>query len=316
MDEKLERKQLRRVFGKMGWTLLGYYGIMLVSVFTVVMAESFYAALVYELGGAAPDMNEIVNNAWGYFIAAGIGLLILLLWKGRKYLFCDLWEANKPMETRTFFEILCVFMCSQLGFQLIAMVIETILNLLGFSAMAAIESASMNADTWSMFLYAGILAPITEEILFRGLVLRTLQPYGKKFAILTSAVFFGIFHGNIVQSPFAFAVGLVLGYVAVEYSISWAILLHMINNLIFGDTLPRLIGALIPGWSDAIGGILTYALSIAGFVILLVRRRKVGNYLRQERLERNSCRAFFTAFGNIVLFIVMLINMIAGITRI
>ena len=38
----------------------------------------------------------------------------------------------------------------------------------------------MDTDNFIMFLYAGILAPITEEILFRGVVQRTLLPWGRR----------------------------------------------------------------------------------------------------------------------------------------
>ena len=41
-----------------------------------------------------------------------------------------------------------------------------------------------------------ILAPVAEELMFRGWILRSLRPYGKRFAVLGSAVLFGIFHGN------------------------------------------------------------------------------------------------------------------------
>jgi uncharacterized protein len=36
---------------------------------------------------------------------------------------------------------------------------------------------------------------------------------------------------------FAILVGLILGYVAMKYSVKWSILLHVINNFIFGDLL-------------------------------------------------------------------------------
>jgi ABC-type dipeptide/oligopeptide/nickel transport system permease subunit len=66
------------------------------------------------------------------------------------------------------------------------------------------------------------------------------MPWGKRFATLCTAFVFGIFHGNLLQTPFAFVVGLVLGYVACEYNIVWAMILHMVNNLVLGDMLPRL----------------------------------------------------------------------------
>ncbi len=181
-------------------------------------------------------VQNIMGNGWGYFAAAGIGFVILLCWKGKKFTFHEIWVKGRAMKASDLIPVTCVFMCGQLLFQLIGSLMELIFNQFGLSIMSAMESASMaGIDTFSMFLYAGLLAPVAEEILFRGLILRSLMPYGKKFAILTSALLFGVFHGNLVQSPFAFGVGLVLGYVAVEHSITWAMVLHMFNNLIISD---------------------------------------------------------------------------------
>lgn len=86
--------------------------------------------------------------------------------------------------------------------------------------------------TVSLALYTAVAAPVTEELLFRGAVLRSLQPYGKRFAIFCSALLFGLVHQNLTQTPFAFGFGLLAGYVAVEYSILWSMSLHILNNAV------------------------------------------------------------------------------------
>ena len=67
-------------------------------------------------------------------------------------------------------------------------------------------------------------------MLFRGLILRTLRPFGKRFAIVMSAVLFGMFHGNLLQAPCAMVIGLLFGYAAMEHSILWAVALHVFIN--------------------------------------------------------------------------------------
>ena len=66
-------------------------------------------------------------------------------------------------------------------------------------------------ETLSMFIYGSFLAPFGEEILFRGFLLQNFKRYGVRFAIIFSAILFGIYHGNIVQTPFAFILGLMKG---------------------------------------------------------------------------------------------------------
>ena len=57
-------------------------------------------------------------------------------------------------------------------------------------------------------------APIVEEILFRGVLFEELKKETSfKMTIFFTALVFGIYHFNILQSPNTFFMGLVLGYV-------------------------------------------------------------------------------------------------------
>ena len=78
----------------------------------------------------------------------------------------------------------------------------------------------------------GILPALVEEFAMRGVVMGGLRPYGKGFSIVVSALVFGMMHGNFVQLPFAFAVGISLGFAAVKSGSIWtAVAIHMANNL-------------------------------------------------------------------------------------
>lgn len=74
---------------------------------------------------------------------------------------------------------------------------------------------------------------LVEEYAFRGLVLGSLKRYGEGFAIVVSALLFGLMHGNFEQMPFAFLVGLALGYITVKTeSLLTAIAVHATNNAV------------------------------------------------------------------------------------
>ncbi len=308
MDE--QHQLMRRQFSNLGWTLLAYYGIMNAAVMAVLVLQGVILTVQSVISGTAPDieatMEALLTNGWGYFLAIGIGFLILLLWKKPEFCFHTLWTTEKPMRAGDFLCLLSLTVGAQLVFQLLAWLQETILNCFGLSILTAMESAAGIPQSLSMFLYSGFGAPIAEEILFRGLILRSMQPYGKRFAILGSAILFGLFHGNLVQSPYAFAIGLILGYVTVEHSILWAMVLHMFNNLILADALSRLAQLLPQGVGD--GVILTGIIlcGIAAVVILIVRRKEVLGYLRAEEPDRQRERAFVSAPGILVLAGVML----------
>lgn len=80
--------------------------------------------------------------------------------------------------------------------------------------------------------YVIIVGPIAEEVLYRGIILTLLKPYGKFMAVFFSALIFGVMHGNIAQAASAFASALVFGMVAVSCnSIVPTIIIHIINNI-------------------------------------------------------------------------------------
>lgn len=317
VQQKLIKKDLRRRFSVIGWTLLIYYGIMNVSVFVVQYAQMMISMIRAfgsgNLNALETLAEEVMGSAWGYFLAAAIGLIILLAWKKPAFWKNEIWAKGNAMKPGSFLVLLCLFLSGQLIYQIVMMIVEMILNSFGLSVLAGMEAVSMDTDNFGMFLYGGILAPITEELLFRGLIQRTLRPYGKRFAILCSAFTFGIFHGNLLQAPYAFLVGLVLGYVASEYSIGWAMLLHMINNLMLGDMLSRITF----GLPDYFLGLIMYAILIpcglVSLVILIVKRHEIRAY-RQANPINKLCRGcFFSCGGSLTLMIVMGISMILSI---
>lgn len=80
-----------------------------------------------------------------------------------------------------------------------------------------------------------ILAPINEELIFRGIILRKSSKAFTKVLpiILVQAILFGIMHLNPIQSIYAMVIGLFLGYIAYKSkSVIPSILLHALNNIV------------------------------------------------------------------------------------
>ena len=313
-DPRWYFKQIRRDLSSIGWILLVYYGIMNVCVFLTVFVEVIVGMMQMMLSGNMDDMmllaEKAAGNAWGYMLAIVIGLVILLCWKKPRFWKDEIWKKGRPMTVGSFFGILSIFLSGQMVYQIVVTATELLLNSVGLSLMEGLESMAVDSSNFSMFFYAGILAPISEEILFRGLIQRKLMPYGKKFAIICSAFAFGIFHGNLFQSPYAFAVGLVLGYVAAEHSIAWAMVLHMINNLVIADMLTRLTMGMSEMAASLVVWVIIAAFTVAAIVVAIVKRREIGAYLRHERVDRSYLKCFFSCAGMIILMIVMGLSMI------
>ena len=314
MTDKEIHKILRHRFAKAGWTLLIYYGIMNVMVIMAMFAQGIGGALEAFSAGKLPDPVEITSvvadNAWGYLYAAAVGLVILVGWKGLPFLSREIWHSEKRMNPASFCAITCVFVSAQLVFSVLTSVLNALLSPLGVDITASVEAATMQEGSISMLLYGALIAPVTEEILFRGLVQSTFRPYGKRFAILASAFLFGMFHGNLVQTPYALTVGLVLGYVAEEYSLGWCVVLHMFNNLVLGYLLPELAGMLPGNAGELLQGGILLAVSVAALGVIIANIQTIRDYREENRMDGRCLTCFFTNAGTIVFILVFAANMV------
>ena len=111
-----------------------------------------------------------------------------------------------------------------------------------------VADAIANADSTLLIvgfvIAAVILAPVTEELMFRGVLLRALEPRGKRFALVVSALVFSAVHllgvdtarfwqSAAVIVPPIFVLGLVLGWLTQRSGrLGPAIFLHSGWNLL------------------------------------------------------------------------------------
>lgn len=85
---------------------------------------------------------------------------------------------------------------------------------------------------YGAFMKIVIVAPIIEELIFRGVIMHGfMRNYPKIIAIFVSALLFALFHLNPWQFPATFLLGLLLGWVMViTRNIFACIIGHAINN--------------------------------------------------------------------------------------
>ena len=311
MDERQINKRLRREFRTPGWLLIAYFVLMNVLVMVAMIGDMFSQIMGSFARGEfmpQPDMEALMNNAWGYLWAVAVAMLFLFVWKDRSFWKEQVFAKKSKMGFGRFLILLCVCMAIQFvnGFWVEGL--EWFMNLFDKSILETLESVSGSSDSVSMFLYASFVAPITEELIFRGYIQGALSRYGKKFSILCSAFLFGIFHGNLVQTPYAFLAGLLLGYVAAEYHIGWAIGIHTFNNFVLADLLTRATSGFSDEIVTAINLILLGAATLATGIVLLVKRKAIFGYLKDEWLDRRCLKWFLLNSGTVALFILMSIN--------
>ena len=90
----------------------------------------------------------------------------------------------------------------------------------------------INEPLYIDVIMAVFVAPILEEIVFRGVIMNNLRKYGIRVAIIINSLLFGLSHYNIEMIVPAFLTGIIFSYVACKYSIKYSILIHFFINVI------------------------------------------------------------------------------------
>lgn len=82
-----------------------------------------------------------------------------------------------------------------------------------------------------LLISTAVIPGIVEEIMFRGIILTNLAPYGRGMAVVTSALLFGLMHMNPAQFFYTTIMGLALGYIYLKTKSIWlCIIIHFTNN--------------------------------------------------------------------------------------
>jgi hypothetical protein len=127
------------------------------------------------------------------------------------------------------------------------------------------------------FLYTCILAPVTEELLYRGFLMKTLSKVSVRFGILTSALLFGLMHGNLTQCVLGVMVGIYLGKIDTRHnSLLPSILVHgSINTFSMLLSLTEEVGTGVFGTALlSFLAILYYGIALTGVIFWFVTERK------------------------------------------
>ena len=114
-------------------------------------------------------------------------------------------------------------------------------NLMTLSQISRVSIAYQNVaalfyqpSLLTQIIGLGLIVPIVEELLFRGVIFRRLRrEFGRKAAVGISALIFGLIHGNLVQFIYAFILGALFAYLYELLGIIWVpICLHITANLV------------------------------------------------------------------------------------
>ncbi len=177
------------------------------------------------------------------------------------------------------------------GFVMLANWFELFLQSIGYTGSSVPETGIV--ATIVTAIVTTLIAPVAEELLFRGVLLGGLvKRFGVAASIFLSGLAFMLFHCNPQQTVYQFIIGCECAALAVySRSILPSILLHAANNLIANiSSYIWLPGIEIMGADTFWVGILVTVIGLAAGVALLV--------LLCKRLKKRETEASCGIFGN------------------
>lgn len=228
-------------FAKHLWELC--YPMLIYTVISVIVSFGATMVLTVMLFVANPEATdtELMNMSMKYamhmtFVAAALTTPLLVLFKRRDEKKAEMAGTLKKYEKVDSYKYLLI-----IPFAIFAMyaanVFVSILSLYMPKFMTesytGTEEAIYGSSLLIQVLAGGIMGPIVEEYIFRGLIYNRAKRFAKPvMAGIISAALFGIYHGNWIQMPYAFFLGLALAFVYEKYKNIFApILLHIVANM-------------------------------------------------------------------------------------
>lgn len=195
-----------------------------------------------------------------------------------------------------------------------AVVNGQVLSWIGYpSSSGMVRNGITATEGVLMFISVAVVPALCEELLFRGVILSALIPYGKTTAILGSAILFGLMHQNIEQIFYTTMAGVVLGALCVESGSIWAgVLLHFFNNLIavIEEILTLRLSSLTALRLCAAIEVAVIGTGLVALVFLLGRPEWFLDHFRDApRKKETGVRAFFSP-AMVVYFLLTLSQMV------
>lgn len=282
---------------RIGWTglsilaLVAAFGVQIVASMIIILPyalvegirQGMQAANGQDPGRMADEIMANMGSIMGIVLVVA-GVLLLVVFLPWYYFGCGKQKFTRESIGRVFSPraLLVVFLIAiALNYG-----INCLLQLVYVLAPQALEyyqqlmeNAGIGSDLWAN-LAAVILAPLGEELVFRGVAFH----YARKavegmrrprtafwIANCIQALLFGIYHMNLIQGIYAFVIGLVLGYLFQRYrSLIPGVLAHLVFN-----GMSALLGDMAYAWIPE--SVIWYAvIGVAGIGLVLIIMIKNG----------------------------------------
>ena len=189
--------------------------------------------------------NEIIrdgfdNNATVYYFinaayeAVFLGLPILLVF-GKFKGSTEKMARFNPLSSKEIITLLGIGLLMFFANALLSSASIEIASIFTNVEIPEVPPVYESTDIITMMIAYVVVAPVLEEMVFRGILMRGLEGVSKWFAIIVTAILFSVFHVSYYTVIPKFLGGVLLGYVVFSTNSLYAgIIVHLINNAVSG----------------------------------------------------------------------------------
>lgn len=195
--------------------------------------------------------------------------------------------------------------------------LEKLFGIFGVSAKN-VEAENMGLSI-AFLIYACLIGPFLEELIYRGALLGTLKRINVTFAVVISAFCFAIMHHDLYQGISAFVGGLVYGYISVRYSFRAGVMLHIVNNsfamVMTGFKNAGTTGATVILIIVFVSGIVTVIGAIRCTCLFLWKRKKTSSDLKKNYSDNKETISSSILWKNYMFWALVIFDMTLLIFR-
>lgn len=212
------------------------------------------------------------EDLWGFTTIVGNGVLFSVLMYFKQQRYADLLHPSTSSVASTLGVLALPVLMLVPGLVVLGSAMQYLL--VALFPMSSSEERMFEFMTSGVgsILMVCIIRPALEEMLFRGVILRSfLNQYSRKFSIIASSVIFGVVHFNVYQFFIGLGIGLVLGWLYDRTRSLWpGILLHTAYNstlmwIYAADTTANVSDTWLPSPASAV---IMLAISVVGALLL------------------------------------------------
>lgn len=188
--------------------------------YVVTRLNMDHGAVSFEQAGQWVSANQ-VPFVLAFSALIGLPLLFITVYQRR-------WDAMIFQRKIKLGRIVALFLLGMLFNYIASLVLLVLQQFSGLKPWFEAYRQSMDAmvpnqDPRQLILLLGLVVPIYEEVLFRGLIFREFAAaIPIKWAIIAQALLFGVWHSTLIQGIYAFVLGLLLCRTYLRHQSIWA----------------------------------------------------------------------------------------------